>query len=241
MGLPSFSAYGPARLLARTPVASEQLVLELGEREGALEAYTLAGQFCRVRVALADGTSAEGIFAIASAPGEGALRFLVRTPNPEGGEAADRLAEIPVGSAIEMTLPAGDGFALERARGRDVDVVATGTAIAPARAAIYAMLGERARYGRITLDHGLRSEAHVAIESDVARWRELGIEVHLHYSHVDDAGQLIGALAHHALLAREKNVASAAIVAVGQSRMVAELRDAMAKLGGDASLVLHNY
>lgn len=241
MALPAFSAYGSAHLAARTPVATEQMVLELEGREGALEAHVRAGQFCRVRVVLASGEAAEGIFAMLSAPHEGALRFLIRTPNPEGGEAADRIAELPVGAPLEMSLPAGDGFDLAQARGRDVHFVATGTAIAPVRAALEVVLREREAYGRLTLDHGLRSAAHLAITGDVERWRAAGVEVRLHYSVLDADGTLRGVRVQDALVERERALARAAIVAVGQSAMVKELRAIVTQLGGDPARVLHNY
>ena len=241
MGLPEFSDYGPARLDLSLPVAAEQRVLEFSGRADALAAHERAGQFCRVRVALEDGSLAEGIFAMLSAPRERALRFLVRTPNPAGGEAADRLAELPVGAALEMSLPAGEGFALERARGRDLHFVATGTAIAPVRAAIEVVLRDRAAYGRLTLDHGLRSEAHLAVGDELARWRDAGVDVRLHYSTLDADGTLHGVRVQDALVEREAALRGAAVVAVGQSAMVHELREAMERLGGDPSLVMSNY
>src|SRR5688500_10379458 len=98
MGLPTFSAYAPSHLVARRPVATDQVESEIGAPDGALVRFERPGQFCRIRVIDESGTAREGIFAMMSAPGEGALRFLVRTPNPEGGEAADALAAMMVGT-----------------------------------------------------------------------------------------------------------------------------------------------
>jgi NAD(P)H-flavin reductase len=248
MPLPEFSAYAPSRLRSRQAVAVDQLVLELEPSEGALDAFARPGQFCRVRV---PGPGAppssdvlvahEGIFALLSAPHERALRFLIRAPNPEGGEAADRLAIMPLGGALELTLPAGEGFALERAEGRDLRFVATGTAVAPVRSALEHVLRHRRHYGALSLDLGLRSPAHLAVPGEVARWVDAGVDVRLHYSSPGPGGTLLGVRAQDMAMERPGDLARAAFVAVGQGAMVQDLRDMVAARGGDPSLVLHNY
>lgn len=241
MPLPEFSPYLSSTLVARVPVATDQMTLDVAAPEGALERFQRPGQFCRIRVAADSGAAHEGIFAMLSAPGERALRFLIRTPNPEGGEAADRLAVLELGSALEITLPAGDGFPLDRARGRDLYFVATGTAIAPVRSAMEFVLSRRDDFGVLTLDHGLRSPEHLAIASEVERWRGAGVEIALHYSEPQLDGTLIGVRVQDALIERVRDFGRAAFIACGQSAMVKELREMIAARGGDPTLVLHNY
>src|SRR5688572_2188645 len=106
-------------MIRARPAALEQAFVEIEPPPGFLGGYARAGQFCRMRIG-----AEEGIFAMFSAPGEARTRFLVRVGNPVGGEAADALAALADGSRIDMTLPAGEGFPLERARGRDVYFVA---------------------------------------------------------------------------------------------------------------------
>ncbi len=241
MPLPSFSPYAPSHLVTRTPVAKDQMTLELAAPMGALEHFVRPGQFCRVRVISDEGTANEGIFAMLTAPGEHALRFLIRTPNPEGGEAADRLAQVPIGSPLDITLPAGDGFDLERARGRDLYFVATGTAIAPVRSAIEHVLTRRSDFGELSLHHGLRSPEHLAITHDIERWRSARIDICLYYSTPGPHGELIGVRVQDALVDSVRDFHRAAFIAVGQSAMVKELRDMVKERGGDPTLVLHNY
>lgn len=235
MKLPTFSAYAPARLLAARPAAVEQAFIDVLPPDGFAEGYVHPGQFCRIRV-----QGLEGIFAMFSAPGEPGARFLVRTNNAEGGEAADCMATLPDDSPLEMTLPAGSGFALERAHGRDLYFVATGTGIAPVRAAIEAVLLERDAYGHITLDHGVRSEAHLAIGEDIARWRAAGVEVHVHVSTPAPDGSVQGVTVQAALRARQPDLRQAALVGVGQSSMLRALREDFAALGGDPAFFLTN-
>jgi NAD(P)H-flavin reductase len=231
--LPTLSDLAPARLLRARSAASEQAFLDVEPRPGFLEAYARPGQFCKMRVG-----EHEGLFAMYSAPGE-PLRFLVRVGNPDRGEAADAMAASPDGTPIVMSPPAGNGFPLELARGRDLYFVATGTGIAPVRAAIEVVLADRSSYGAITLDHGLRSEGHLAIADDVARWRAAGVTVHVHLS-TPDVNSVHGVTVQGALLARRPDLSNAAVIAVGQNEMLAALRDDVVAMGGDGAFFLTN-
>jgi len=232
--LPEFSGYAPATLVEAPPAAESQAFLSVEGPPGFTDAHTRAGQFCKMRV---DGV--EGIFAMLSAPGQ-APRFLVRTGNPDGGEAADALARLPAGSPIEMTLPAGEGFALERARGKDLCFVATGTGVAPVCAAIEHVLGRRERYGQISLDHGLRSARHLAIAEDIARWREAGVVVRLVYSSLGDDGALTGTTVQDSLRKSAVSLADAFVVGVGQTAMIEALREVVIERGGTPDALLTN-
>lgn len=235
MNLPVFTEYAPATLLRARPAAEAQAFIDVAPPPGFAEAYVRAGQFCKIRVG-----EHEGIFAMFSSPSEPPARFLVRVGNPEGGEAADLLATLRDGAPIEMTLPAGEGFRLERAEGRDVRFVATGTGVAPVRAAIEQVLEARERYGALSLDHGVRSEAHLAIGEDVARWRRLGVRVDVHVSTPDEAGAPVGTTVQGALRARGASLAETAVVAVGQPEMLDALLEEVVLLGGDPALFLKN-
>ncbi len=234
MSFPELSRFAPARLLDARPAAEEQAFLDVEPSAGFLAAHTAAGQFCKIRVG-----DAEGIFAMMSRPGE-RPRFLVRVGNPEGGEAADALAAMAPGTAIEMSLPAGPGFGLERARGLDVRFVATGTGVAPICAAVEEVLADRAAYGAISLDHGLKSPRHLAIGPEIERWRRLGVEVRIAYSQIDEAGRLTGSTVQDSLRAACPDLSGAAVVAVGQTAMLVSLRAVVEGQRGDPEAILTN-
>jgi NAD(P)H-flavin reductase len=225
-----------ARIVGREPAAAGQVRVSLEVGAAVRAAHERAGQF----VGLFPGTTDRAYFALLNAPGEGErLELLVRTDAAAGGEAAARLLSVPVGDEIETTTPMGTGFPLERAVGKQVRVVATGTAIGPARAAMVVLLGR----GDVvaSLDYGVRSPGHVAIRDELARMREGGVEIAVHLSEPTE-GRPTGTLAQDELARRWSGGAAAReiVVAVGHPAMVAEVRERWLAIGGDERDVLTN-
>lgn len=225
-----------ARLVGREPAAAGQVRISLELDDAFRAAHVRAGQF----VELFPETDAQGYFALLNAPGERAgASLLVRTDADTGGEAAALLMRSGLGTQLPIRGPLGAGFALERAESKAVRVVATGTAIAPARAAIVA-LGARGLAVR-SLDYGVRSEAHVALRDDLASFAEAGIEVAIHLSMPGPGGPR-GAFAQDALAARWTETATRdeVVVAVGQPELARDVRERWIARGGDPLDVLTN-
>lgn len=231
MNLPAFSPYQPANVVSAEVAATDQARVWVRPPDGFAEAHTLAGQFCRVRVA-----DCEGIFAMASAPGRSTVEFLLRV-GADGGEAADRVAEMTDGGDIEMSLPAGEGFGLPADAAR-VICVATGTGVAPVCAAIEARL-VRAPTTSMTLIHGVQTPDHVAIHEQLARWKEAGLEARLCFSRFE-AGAIVGETVQAVLQAEHPDLSDATLLAVGQPAMVDTLRGVARELGLPADRFLTN-
>lgn len=262
MPLPTFSALVPAYLARRVDVAADQIAVSIAVIPGLRALHVRPGQFVKMAVQGASGTQHEGLFAMSNAPLEDTtedggtdddgqpvgrietLRFLLRTNNPEGGEAADTLATLRIGAPVLVSEPAGVGFDLTRAKDRHLAFVATGTAMAPVRAGIEHALARPSGARSLSLDLGLRSPAHLAHGAELARYRDANVDVHLHYSEPRDDGSVIGPMAHEALLARlleADRVKDAFVVAVGQPSMVKDLRARLVALGADPADVVSNY
>lgn len=111
--------------------------------------FARPGQFHRVR----QPGGADSMFAIASPPGANAFDYLVR----QGTGVSEALASLPVGAALEVTVPEGRGFPLEVAEGHDLLLVCTGTALAPIRSVLGLVTAKRSAFGRVTLLQGQRS------------------------------------------------------------------------------------
>lgn len=243
VALPAFSAFEESSLEARVHETSDHVVFSIHTTDAMRGAFRHAGQFVKMRVRSESGDAEhEGIFAIASARGEPRFSFLARKNNPEGGEAADRIARMPIGAPIAVTLPAGDGFALERARGHDLAFVAVGTALAPVRSALEEVLSERRAYGVLSLDYGLGAMTLLPFREDVERWAASGVAVSLHPGHPRADGAYEGTRAQDALFARlGDRVAEVVVLAVGHDALVREVRARYVEAGGLPERVLHNY
>src|SRR5262249_29960363 len=133
--------------------------------------HAVPGQYGIVAI---DGVG-QSFFAIASPPEgrEDVLEFLVK-----GGSAvADALKGAEVGAMLRISKPMGTGFPIERARAKDVVLVATGSGISPIRSLIEVILRQRSAFGKITLYYGARTPNSFAYEEDLARWEKEGIRV----------------------------------------------------------------
>lgn len=76
--------------------------------------------------------------------------------------------------------PYGTGWPLEEARGKDVVIVAGGVGVAPLRPAIYAILAERDRFGRVALFVGARTPKDMLFAKELEKWRgRFDLDVHV--------------------------------------------------------------
>jgi NAD(P)H-flavin reductase len=96
------------------------------------------------------------------------------------GAVSRALARLRRGDALGVRGPFGSAWPLEAAHGDDVIVIAGGVGLAPLRPAIYRLLAERSRYGRIVLLYGARTPADILYARELERWRarfDLEVEV----------------------------------------------------------------
>jgi NAD(P)H-flavin reductase len=73
------------------------------------------------------------------------------------GQVSAALARLRPGDVVGLRGPFGTGWPMAMAPARDVIVVAGGLGLAPLRPAIYQILAERERYGKISIIYGTRS------------------------------------------------------------------------------------
>lgn len=86
------------------------------------------------------------------------------------GKATHALVSQKPGTDIGIRGPFGTGWPMEAARGRDVIIVAGGIGLAPLRPAIYEVLHNRERYGRLVLLYGARSPRELLYRKELAAW-----------------------------------------------------------------------
>ncbi len=87
------------------------------------------------------------------------------------GAVTEALGRLRSGDALGLRGPYGRPWPVEAAAGNDVLIIAGGIGLAPLRPAIYCLLAERHRYGRVALLYGARSPREILYRRQLERWR----------------------------------------------------------------------
>ncbi|CAN8067279.1 unnamed protein product [Agarophyton chilense] len=152
-----------------------------GEKGTLIDAYRVPGMFVQMRASPEDKAS---FFAISCAPNvSGYFEFLIKD-----SESVKNVCELKKGSMVEMSPVLGKGFAMsklnladyeEEQKPRDILLFATGTGIAPIRAAIESPLnGLDLRLRRsVKLFYGARYPNRMPYMERFAMWQVDGVEL----------------------------------------------------------------
>jgi NAD(P)H-flavin reductase len=155
-------------------VATRQVLLTL-DGGSVAESYTVPGQY--TRLAFEDGVARP--YAIASAPGFVAngrqqLEFLLKVPTDD---RVDALCALGTSDKITATRAQGPGFPVDKARGKNLWLFATGSGVAPLRAVLEHILPVRTDFADITLLYGVRTKDELAFTERFGAWAGHGIAV----------------------------------------------------------------
>lgn len=194
--------------------------------------HVRAGQYIRVK----HPSAGEGVFVIASAPGEtDALTLLVRDSSP----LTSLLRMMRSGETVAVSAPGGPGFPVEQARGHDVLMIATGSGIAAVRPVLELTLRHRAEYDGLTLLYGVRSREDFVYGDQVARWEAAGVRV-LKVLSRPDAGWtgLRGYVQDHL---DRVDVSRAVVFVAGQLDMVQGVTETLVRRGLPATKIFLNH
>jgi NAD(P)H-flavin reductase len=229
------TAWYPATLVARSPAADGLTDLTLDLSDSPLRgAHERPGQYVHLRL---PGTE-EGLFAIASPPGSASRWDLLVK---EGSPLTDALVHLPLGEQVEVSPPKGRGFPLERARGRDLLLFATGSGISPIRSVIESIRQERGAYGRVTLYFGARTPGAFAYSRDFEAWDKARIHVLRTVSQPGASGWqgLTGYVQAH--LGEEPLSPGTLAFVCGQQEMVQGVMQALLARGLPSSAISQNF
>jgi NAD(P)H-flavin reductase len=117
------------------------------------------------------------------------------------GNVSQAVTRLKPGEALGLRGPFGTAWPLAESGGSDIVVVAGGLGLAPLRPAIYRLIAERDRYGRIVVLYGTRSPQDILFWRELEHWRrrlDVAIEVTVDHAdpswhgHVGIVTQLIG-------------------------------------------------
>ncbi len=97
-------------------------------------------------------------------------KALVHTTR-EVGPVTKALRNLKRGDEMGVRGPFGTQWPVEQAVGSDVLIVAGGIGLAPLRPALYAILANREKYGRVVLLYGTRTPEDILYRKELERWR----------------------------------------------------------------------
>jgi NAD(P)H-flavin reductase len=96
------------------------------------------------------------------------------------GTVSKAMRELKPDDVIGVRGPFGSHWPIERAMGKDVVIVAGGIGLAPLRSAMYQVISQREKYGKVVLLYGARTPEDILYRREVARWRaHFDLEVHV--------------------------------------------------------------
>ncbi len=87
------------------------------------------------------------------------------------GAVSEALCRLRPGDSLGVRGPFGSPWPVTEAEGHDVALVAGGIGLAPLRPALYHLLANRERYGRVALLYGARSPQEILYIDELRRWR----------------------------------------------------------------------
>lgn len=96
------------------------------------------------------------------------------------GTVTKVMARLRRGEVIGVRGPYGTPWPVDQAEGNDVVIVAGGIGLAPLRPALYRLLAERDRFGKVVLLYGTRTPEDILYRKELERWRaRFDVEVYV--------------------------------------------------------------
>jgi NAD(P)H-flavin reductase len=152
---------------------SDTFTLELGPADGSAPAPFLPGQFNMLYLF---GVG-EVPISISGNPGRPAP--LVHTTRAVG-TVTHAMSRLEAGGVLGVRGPYGSHWPVKEATGEDVVIVAGGIGLAPLRPALYRLLAQRERYGKVVLLYGARTPEDILYRKELSEWRaQFDLEVHV--------------------------------------------------------------
>lgn len=160
------SAYAPTPYVVRSreTETTDTVTLTLVPPAGASSARFAPGQF---NMLYRFGVG-EAAISISGRPESGGdLVHTIRSV----GRVTRALAQSAPGDVLGVRGPYGVGWPIEAARGRDVVVIAGGLGLPPLRPLLYALVAERASFGRLEVIYGARTPKDLVFYEEMQGWR----------------------------------------------------------------------
>ena len=93
------------------------------------------------------------------------------------GNVTRAVSRLKVGDIVGLRGPFGTYWPMKEMEGKDVFIACGGIGLPPLRPALYHILQNRERYGKVTLLYGARTSGDLMFPNEYADWRKAGIDV----------------------------------------------------------------
>ncbi|HEV2884340.1 MAG TPA: hypothetical protein VGW36_05745 [Pyrinomonadaceae bacterium] len=205
--------------------------------EGASEKHGVPFVPGQVAVLVVEG-EAPAYFAFASAPEDRELEVLVK----QKVGASTVIFDMQPGQRIQLLEVAGNGFALDEQKGKDLVFVAMGTGVAPLRSALRHVLQRKADFGQLVVLYGARTPDDFCFRDETEGWKDAGVELRQVVSRPDGhdwSGPTgyVQSLLDHVL----PDLKSPIALICGSLEMMEQTRDRLAQMGFAPNEILTNY
>lgn len=95
------------------------------------------------------------------------------------GNVTRAIGNLKAGDVVGLRGPFGSSWPMQEIEGKDVFIATGGIGLPPLRPALYHIINNRAKYGKVTLLYGARTSDQLMYTNEYEAWRQAGIDVQL--------------------------------------------------------------
>jgi NAD(P)H-flavin reductase len=101
------------------------------------------------------------------------------------GNVTRAINRLKIGDVVGVRGPFGTHWPVEKLEGRDLVIAVGGIGIPPLRPAIYHILRNRSKFGKINLLYGARTPSDLLFTSELEMWRKSNIDIQITVDRAD--------------------------------------------------------
>lgn len=154
----------PFRIQRMKKETHDTFTVELEPMNGTGEFSFAAGQFNMLYV-----------FGVGEAPisisGDPAIPKILKHTTRAVGTVTKAMQKLKRGEVLGVRGPFGSRWPLEEAMGKDIIIMSGGIGLAPLRPAMYQLISNREKYGKIVLLYGARTPQDLLYTHELEQWR----------------------------------------------------------------------
>ncbi len=103
------------------------------------------------------------------------------------GNVTKAASNLKVGDTVGVRGPFGSSWPLEAVQGMDVVIACGGIGLPPLRSALYHIIRNRSKYGKVTLVYGARTPKDLLYQGEYEAWKQADIDVQVTVDRGDES------------------------------------------------------